>query len=208
MASIEHYDCKKPHRVGTTGRTKHFATCKIAQGHDSGTTLRCRACHKGYYKKHYVSDERLAKIVAGYRRTRNHPHYDCDLQPSAHPILQGIGSNHRGGCHVAKGHTQGLSAGNDCAACAKHNRRKRTLRDTYELTLEDYDRMLESQHGRCAICRQAPAEKLLSIDHDHSSGKVRGLLCSACNFAIGTFNDDPKRIKRAARYLEKHMGPA
>ena len=93
-----------------------------------------------------------------------------------------------------------------------YNRQK--VLDRYGLTLDDYDRMWAKQNGRCAICCDLPAGKLilrgtkmqhsLHVDHDHDSNKVRGLLCSQCNRALGQFRDDPKLLIAAIAYLELH----
>lgn len=65
--------------------------------------------------------------------------------------------------------------------------------------------MLAAQGGGCAICGSAAifdrSHKRICVDHDHATGKVRGLLCGCCNLGIGYFKDDPKRIEAAARYL-------
>lgn len=71
--------------------------------------------------------------------------------------------------------------------------------------LEDgqYDEMVAAQGGVCAICRErCSTGKKLAVDHDHVSGKVRGLLCSNCNRGIGFLRDDPARVRAAAEYLE------
>lgn len=68
----------------------------------------------------------------------------------------------------------------------------------YGLTPEDYDRMHEEQDGCCAICYRG-AE--LVVDHHHMSGRVRSLLCSPCNTALGLLQEDPDRIKAMARYV-------
>lgn len=78
----------------------------------------------------------------------------------------------------------------------------------YGLSVEDYDRILEAQGGLCAICGQAEAMKRgdttweLSVDHDHETGAVRGLLCYSCNQGVGRFRDDPHLLRMAAQYLE------
>lgn len=69
----------------------------------------------------------------------------------------------------------------------------------YRITQPQYDALLEDQGGVCAICLIRPVK---CIDHDHVTGKVRGLLCLACNHAIGVFLDDPLVIRRAAAYVE------
>jgi hypothetical protein len=73
----------------------------------------------------------------------------------------------------------------------------------YGITLEQYDHLIASQNGRCAICLQGPTGQRLSIDHCHASGKVRGLLCTNCNAALGMLGDDPARLARAMTYLQR-----
>ena len=76
----------------------------------------------------------------------------------------------------------------------------------FGLTLDDYNQMLESQNYRCAICgdegNQENRFRKLSIDHDHKNGKVRGLLCSHCNFMLGQAKDDVEILQNAILYLE------
>ena len=75
----------------------------------------------------------------------------------------------------------------------------------YGITRDEYrDRWL-AQDGRCAVCRQperSSRQSLLCVDHDHQTGKVRGLLCSHCNRAIGRLGDDPDVIQRAVQYVD------
>src|SRR6266508_7031334 len=69
------------------------------------------------------------------------------------------------------------------------------------LSVAEYDALLESQGGGCAICGDVPKGRLV-VDHEHETGRVRGLLCSACNVALGFFKDDPRRLASAANYLQ------
>ena len=72
--------------------------------------------------------------------------------------------------------------------------RKARVKRVYGLTIEQYDYILVSQNYRCAICGNlANAKKRLAIDHDHATGRVRGLLCSWCN----------TRLEKFQRYLER-----
>lgn len=82
------------------------------------------------------------------------------------------------------------------------NRRKHLLR-TYGMTPEQYDAMLEAQGGVCAICKRPERIKgrRLCVDHCHSTGEVRGLLCNACNIALGKLEDNLESIKVAIKYL-------
>jgi len=87
------------------------------------------------------------------------------------------------------------------ARVAKTDRKGR-LKRLYNISLEDYDQILESQEGRCAICRRKPRKYLLAVDHDHKTGVVRGLLCKMCNHrGLGAFKDSYEVVQRAADYL-------
>lgn len=89
--------------------------------------------------------------------------------------------------------------------------RRWNLKRLYGMTLEDYGRRFEQQEGRCAICARPGVNYLLAtgrrrtgflvVDHDHTSGRVRALLCSKCNCGIGQFNDDPHLVDKALMYL-------
>jgi len=76
----------------------------------------------------------------------------------------------------------------------------------YGIDVEDYERMLFEQDGVCAICKEPSSGRALDIDHDHKTGKVRGLLCSNHNRALGLFSDDIILLLRATEYLVKSHG--
>lgn len=78
------------------------------------------------------------------------------------------------------------------------------LKNAYGMTEADWYRLLESQGWGCAICGAKDAGRKLSVDHDHKTGKVRGILCAACNHAIGRMDDDPERLEAAAAFLRRH----
>jgi Recombination endonuclease VII len=70
------------------------------------------------------------------------------------------------------------------------------------VSLEQYEEMLARQNGVCPICLLPPKVRRLDLDHDHRTGKVRGLLTHKCNRGLAYFADDPARLRRAADYLE------
>lgn len=87
-----------------------------------------------------------------------------------------------------------------CIARARRNGLKRR----YGITIEQYDSLLASQGGVCAICRRTetyPGRKYLSVDHCHETGVVRGLLCNHCNRAIGFLSENYQVAQRAVEYL-------
>jgi hypothetical protein len=82
--------------------------------------------------------------------------------------------------------------------------RKHRLKKDYGLTPQDYETMLKTQSYLCAICaKHHNAERYgLCVDHDHDTGKIRGLLCRTCNCGIGYLKDDLLLVQNAALYLE------
>ena len=92
--------------------------------------------------------------------------------------------------------------------------RKYNLKQSYGITEEDYAVILEQQRGVCAICGDGPnahwvrsqKNKVLAVDHDHKTGKIRGLLCAKCNAGLGAFLDNPKLLRKAVKYLKGRMG--
>lgn len=81
------------------------------------------------------------------------------------------------------------------------------LRKQYGISADDYWSMLAKQNGCCLICYHKPSTgaRRLAVDHCHTTGKVRGLLCSRCNTALGLFRDNPMMLEAAKRYLLEHQ---
>ena len=88
---------------------------------------------------------------------------------------------------------------------ARHQKVKRQVRMAkYGLTVDDYDRMAKQQDYGCALCgleEWATRDGVLCVDHEHSTGRVRGLLCYNCNLGLGHLKDDPSLLAKAAKYL-------
>jgi len=114
-------------------------------------------------------------------------------------------------CGVDTPTRPGVPVCDDCKVDARRDtsktqakERARTLR-AYGITEDEYDGMLAQQQGGCAICgRPDPGRHLqtfFSIDHCHTSGAVRGLLCHPCNLGIGYLQDNPEIMRAAADYV-------
>ena len=111
-------------------------------------------------------------------------------------------------------------------ACSEYHKLKKSgewtkkcnIERTHNLTMEDYNNLLAHQNGVCAICKQPETavfkntrgkettvkDKLLAVDHCHTTGKIRGLLCSKCNTAIGLLKEDLNLVLAAGVYLEEY----
>ncbi len=85
--------------------------------------------------------------------------------------------------------------------------RRSHLKRKYGISLEEYDAMLASQGGGCGICGKEPSARIsLHVDHDHRTGRIRGLLCFVCNSSLGDL-DDPDLLRAALRYIEPPPQP-
>lgn len=84
--------------------------------------------------------------------------------------------------------------------------RQYSIKRRFGLTQQQYEDMVAAQDGKCAICLQNRSVRetfRLGVDHCHSTGAIRGLLCSNCNIGIGHFADSPDLLRAAADYLER-----
>ncbi|KKL81777.1 hypothetical protein LCGC14_1991340 [marine sediment metagenome] len=155
------------------GETKPRSQFNKCKARPDGLGYWCRPCASAYSKRWYKSEDRRAQNAA-YRE--------------AHP--EQIKETMRK--HAAKA----------IAADPLWYRRK-NLQRLYGITLEDYERMLKEQGGGCAICGVAPKKLSHAVDHNHKTGKVRGILCHMCNRGLAFFRDKPERLTEAAAYLLK-----
>jgi hypothetical protein len=89
-------------------------------------------------------------------------------------------------------------------AAFPEKRRAIQLKNKFNLTIKEWDDLFDKQKGVCAICAHPEQNgKRLSIDHCHTSGRIRGLVCNRCNSGLGRFDDDSKLMRRAVEYLEQ-----
>ncbi|MGF1428744.1 endonuclease VII domain-containing protein [Kitasatospora sp. LaBMicrA B282] len=150
----------------------------------NGLQAICRACSAFYYDQRQLARGKVPKprvhVPEGHKRCAKcehiKPHAEWDRNRRA---------------------SDGLSA--YCKACRKIDNRRRHFEKNYGMTEADLQAMLDTQAGRCPICLDRPAEH---VDHDHETGRVRGILCFACNAALGQMRDRPDALRRAADYLE------
>ena len=91
----------------------------------------------------------------------------------------------------------------DCHSCHKHLCRTRHYKERYNITLEEYDSLVEKQKGKCKICGTTDPKSAgrFVIDHNHKTGEVRGLLCQPCNAMLGQAQDSVIILQKAIMYL-------
>lgn len=108
---------------------------------------------------------------------------------------------------LSRGHSLGYN--HACKECRRKNALKTNIK-RYGISIEEFEDILSNQGGGCGICGQKESVSFdgkktrLSVDHNHSSGGIRGVLCRKCNAAIGLLNDDAELVQRAADYIRDH----
>ncbi len=93
-----------------------------------------------------------------------------------------------------------------CKSCfrktaAYRSQRDRYLQSSYGITIDEYDMLLEWNHGKCWICGGGSGGKNLAVDHNHDNGKIRGLLCKRCNGILARWKSNPEVMFTAASYV-------
>lgn len=92
-----------------------------------------------------------------------------------------------------------------CFDCKSEAHFRQDLWKHYRIRIDEYRALYDSQEGKCACCGQHESEfkRNLHVDHDHETGKIRGLLCTQCNPGIGYFQDSIERLEMAVQCLKK-----
>lgn len=159
----------------------------------------CRECWNARcreYRKQHGSPKKKPQVNCsrcGQIRTGKHLSY-CAPCFAAWKIER---STQCSRCGVARDRQDGASFAY-CRRC----QRDVWLRRERGISIDDYEAMLASQDSRCALCRKCENGRQWHVDHDHKTGRVRGILCDNCNRGIGQLGDDPNRLRRAASYIE------
>lgn len=87
----------------------------------------------------------------------------------------------------------------------KKSRKDVKLRKTYGITIEQYSILLETQSGKCAICKLKEQKRELAVDHNHTTGKVRGLLCHKCNVSLGLLKESTENMESMISYVKRFL---
>lgn len=150
-----------------------------------GRSTKCKDCQRAYRnlkqvpkaKKRCPSCKQTLNIDKFYRSSRADGYQSVCIE-----------------CKKAKNRTDW--------ALSSDNEYTRKLAAKYGLTRMDYEAMKKAQGNACKICRISFEEESPVVDHNHQTGKVRGLLCGHCNTGLGFFQDQPAALRAAVHYLE------
>ena len=197
--------------------------------HDTCTFAGCLRPHKarGYCQTHYMQFKRGITPVGVIKTRVSVKPPECAEDGCTAPVkAKGLCKAHYQRL-LRHGHTRRTdrtSTPKSCAieTCDNHSYAKGLCHSHYikqrkwqaaGIDASRYQEMLREQNGVCAICHKlekhkdglSGKSKDLAVDHDHNTGAVRALLCSACNTALGLFRDDPALLDAAKAYLHKHL---
>jgi hypothetical protein len=160
----------------------------------SGLNAQCKDCVNSRHREYYLVPEKLAQRRANANR------WARENTNRLKPKRQEQYRQNREKC-IAKSKAYRLR--NPTAKYASE------LKAKYGISLDDYNRMAAEQGGVCRLCKMPPAgkcrtDRILHVDHSHTTGKVRALLCLKCNRALGMFGDDINALTNAAMYLAEY----
>ncbi|PSM39982.1 recombination endonuclease VII [Streptomyces dioscori] len=149
-----------------------------------GLQANCRECAAEYYRERQEAKGRTVRVKVPVPRG----HKRC-------PQCEEVKSH----AEWERNQTSSDGWASYCRPCRAERNRVSYFQRKYGLTPAELDAMIAEQQGICCICLSAPAGH---VDHDHETGRVRGVLCFSCNAALGQFKDRPDVIRRAATYVE------
>lgn len=172
----------------------------------SGLWAKCKKCVQAHRKTLYVPMEKEV-VPAGMKRCST-----CKKMRIRQDFYQRSDTTDKL-CYTCKPCTRKKDRNRNQAGQEFNDRRRAVMRSghlsrNFGITQEQYDEMFDRQLGLCAICKKPETMRRgnrvinLGIDHCHDTGKIRGLLCKACNRAIGQLGDSADRIRAALEYLE------
>lgn len=186
---------------------------------------------RGLCPSHYARAFRGVTVEVPLRQKDMNPPPICTIEGCANPTkANGLCATH----YMRKlrhGHTKEIArtrpwkqctvenCGNQFYAkgmCHQHYIRAKGLEKKFGTTLQAIQEMEAAQGSKCAICLQTQMRigwlsgkpDAMAVDHDHKTGKIRGLLCDTCNRAIGMLKDNPDIMRAAASYIERHRQPS
>lgn len=170
----------------------------------SGHYFTGKRCRNGHFSKRRASDNKCLECDKGKAKLRR-----------SDPVLNTVIKEQRKVWRKNNQKKYQVDLANRRRAYRKSDKIKDSVYFNFwakrGLTKHAYAAMVKDQGGRCAICRKEEVAtrsgkvKRLAIDHCHTTGRIRGLLCESCNRALGQARDDPKILRSAVRYLEKHQ---
>lgn len=171
------------------GKSKSLSEYNLVYTDKSVHRSYCKECQSEYYKKKNATPAGVATRKA-YREKNKE-----SIARKKQEHLDKPGNREKSREYARKRYHSGY----------KQRARANSLMLKYNITIEDYDKLLAEQDGKCKICGITPEGhgQYLAVDHCHETGTIRGLLCTKCNVSLGNFKDDAVLLAKAVDYLLK-----
>ncbi|WP_079152247.1 endonuclease VII domain-containing protein [Streptomyces sp. RTd22] len=174
---------------------------------------RCSRCKQDLRRTAFASNKSTPDGLQAYCRECSAEYYRQRQEAKGKRVREKVpvppGHKRCPQCEEAKSHSEwerNKSSSDGWASCCRECRAERNrvsyFKRKYGLTPTELDTLVAEQQGVCCICLAAPAAH---VDHDHGTGRVRGVLCFSCNAALGQFKDRADAIRRGAAYLEGNV---
>jgi hypothetical protein len=181
------------------GENKELLEVNAGRRYRDGLPPWCKACYRGYR-----AESGYTRNLAKVRRERHDSSY-------FQKVYSEPWSKRRPECKQTKSTENSHRSASSpdgfaryCKFCGTSRTGRGRIKKKYGIAPDEYDRLLSSQDGKCAICDGPPSTKKGPVpDHCHNTGRTRGILCQKCNTAIGKLHDDPYLLRKAADYLTK-----
>lgn len=183
VSTVGYLDCDRCVRAKRSLMNRTCVECKVVFKR-SRNGARCNPCEHAHNKAH------------GSPKTC----VECKTEYKAHSSKY---------CLPCRKNKWRNGAGAERPSNSARSRRNQMLKRVYGIAIEQVDALYASQDGKCAICEaHKPSEfksmkHSLVVDHDHVTGRVRGLLCQTCNSGMGQLRDSVDLLKKAIKYLER-----
>lgn len=173
-----------------------------------------KPCRRGHVSHRYTSSANCVGCVAEKRNkpqilSKGKPRVSAENQKRALAALDAAMKSYTPENPCKRGHSERCVTTHNCIPCKSNTEKYRTsrkwkrLEKVYGLLKADFESLLSQQGNACAICRLRICENSCHVDHCHSKGHVRGLLCQKCNQAIGLFSESAETMMKAIQYIKE-----
>ena len=183
------------------GKYGHKASCKACDASRHAAQFVPKVVDEEKKRERYTKNWDKPKHCIKCDQVKDRSEFSISRQGKYGPILKTVCK----ACHAERERAW-LKLSKDGQTT---NRRRLHIKNTYDITPDEYAEMLLAQGGGCAVCGGTETAtrggKRLSmpIDHCHGTGRIRGILCNGCNRAVGLLGDDAGRLRRAVNYLRQ-----
>ncbi len=170
-------------RCSKCGIEKSLTEFYKAKGYRHGIDSQCKKCREEYRRSHPNKHNYIPQIEGEKQCSKCGKFFSITNFATNKTCRDGRGSL--------------------CKSCRCENGRKFHFRTFYNITLDEYNKMLESQNYRCAICGNVLSDsRRIHVDHNHTTKQTRALLCGLCNSGLGYFLDSSELLVKAKQYLD------